>query len=239
MRILYKLFPFVFLVLLLLLPILVRQKHFVDEASDSADYVLTTGEASGIYNPLGKAMAVMANNGLERHRINAIDSNGSIQNIKRLNHDADFAILQGDIALSATKEYVGLPDARDVRGIMVLYKEFLQVYVTKNSGINNISDLKGKNVSVGLRGSSITHNARAVFEALDIDYDTEISKRYYTLEQSLVELENNRIDAAFFFGGRGIYEVEKVNKRCPLKMLSVPDTALLRLIASENPVYRI
>ena len=238
MRFLIKLFPFVFLVLLLILPVLIREKHFTDEASDSKDFVLTTGETSGIYNPLGKAMASLLNRDLKRHRIVAIESNGSVQNLRRLNNLADFAILQGDIAESATHEYIGLPDASNVRGVMVLYKEFLQIYVKKDSKINSVKDLKGKTVSVGLRGSAITRNAQAIFEASDIDFDMEVNKRYYPLEQSLSELDHGTIDAVFFFGGRGIYEVEKVNKHCPLKMLPVTDEAIDFLISHGDPVIK-
>ncbi len=235
MRTLIKLIPFVFIVILVLLPVFIRQKYFDDEAEGKAEFVLTTGEVGGIYNPLGKAISTLMNRGLERHHFTAVDSEGTVDNIKKMNTGVDFAFLQGDIVKLARENSVGLPDASDIRGILVLYKEFLQIFVRNDSEIEKLSDLRGKTVSVGSRGSATVHNAQTVCETIGIDFEYDISKRYYPLVYSLEELDKGTVDAVFFFGGRTIYEVVKAGKRGKIRMLSIPKPVINRIIDSDYP----
>jgi len=235
MRTLIKLIPFVFILILVLLPVFIRQNYFTDEADGKAEFVLATGEEGGIYNPLGKAIAILMNRDFERHHITSVKSEGTVDNIKKMNAGADFAFLQGDIVKLARENSVGLPDASDIRGILVLYKEFLQIFVRTDSEIEKLSDLRGKIVSVGSRGSATVYNARTVCETIGIDFEYDISKRYYPLVYSLEELDKGTVDAVFFFGGRTIYEVDKAGKRGKIRMLSIPKPVINRIIDSDYP----
>ena len=46
-----------------------------------------------------------------------------------------------------------------IRGLAALYPETIQFVTTADSGIKNISDLRGKKVAVGASGSGVEANA--------------------------------------------------------------------------------
>ena len=86
----------------------------------------------------------------------------------------------------------------DALWVAGLYNETVQI--TARGGITDVSELAGKTVCVGDRGSGTEFNARQVLEAYGMDYD-DINVTYGSFGDASEQLKNGQIDAAFTVAG--------------------------------------
>ena len=86
----------------------------------------------------------------------------------------------------------------DALWVAGLYNETVQI--TARGGITDVSELAGKTVCVGDRGSGTEFNARQVLEAYGMTYD-DINVTYGSFGDASEQLKNGQIDAAFTVAG--------------------------------------
>ena len=105
-----------------------------------------TGPTSGIYFPIGGAFATALKDYGYQTSAEATNATGqNIQNI--LNKDCEIAIAMQDAvmqAYTATGAYEGKEPASDLRALMRLWPNYVQLVTTANTGITSVEDLKGK-----------------------------------------------------------------------------------------------
>ncbi|WP_418503269.1 TAXI family TRAP transporter solute-binding subunit, partial [Desulfovibrio sp.] len=141
--------------------------------ADTKRLTLATGGTSGVYFPLGGAIAqVITNKSGGAISVTAQATGASGENMRLVQAgDVDFAMVQNDVADSA---FNGLAPFRskldNVRVIGRLYPEYLHVVASKDSGVKALEDFKGKKVSVGARGSGNEVNCRQIFGFYGLDY---------------------------------------------------------------------
>ena len=87
----------------------------------------------------------------------------------RARNTADLAILQNDIAHYAfhgttLERFDGKP-VKNIRGVMGLHREPVQLVARADAGIKSVADLRGKRVAVGPLGSGTEANAAQFLEA--------------------------------------------------------------------------
>lgn len=136
---------------------------------------LATGGTSGVYFPLGGAIAqVIGSNCDGKFAVTAQATGASGENMRLVQaHEVDFALVQNDVADAAYKGTEPFrPDNRmtDVVAIGRLYPEYLHVVAGKDSNVKTLEDFKGKTVSVGARGSGNEVNCRQIFKYFGLDY---------------------------------------------------------------------
>lgn len=123
-----------------------------------------TGGSTGVYYPIGKAIArglteAAASPDSPLHGMIAIAQNsaGSIENVRGvLSGDLEAGMVQADIAAQAEGrqgEFASLPGGAAIRAIAALYPEKLQVVVRRDAGVRGFADLRGKRFSVDEQGS--------------------------------------------------------------------------------------
>ncbi len=143
------------------------------QAADAKRLTLGTGGTSGVYYPLGGAIGqVLGSKSDGKYSVTAQSTGASGENMRLIDAgEVDIAIVQNDVADAA---YNGTQPFKkkfeDVRAIGRLYPEYLHVVATKDSGIKNIEDFKGKKISVGARGSGNEINCRQIFDFYGLDY---------------------------------------------------------------------
>lgn len=104
---------------------------------------LATGTKTGNYYPFGQAIAEVVVQQNPRLRIQVVETQGADENMRRLQaNDVQLAIVQNDTAAE--------PSARV---IAALFKEVFHLIVSEESGIQNVSDLKGKHIALMAKGS--------------------------------------------------------------------------------------
>lgn len=114
-----------------------QDKHQVYELT------LATGTQTGNYYPFGQAIAEVVSQQNPRLRIKVVETQGAEENMQRLQaNQAQLAIVQNDTT--------AVPQARVIAS---LFKEVFHLIVSEKSGIQSVSDLKGKHIALMARGS--------------------------------------------------------------------------------------
>ncbi len=127
-------------------------------------FAFGTGSTTGTYFPLGNAFAHVWTQKSKSINVMTYSSNGSYENIELLrNHEISIAIAQSDIvatALNGKGRFEGRP-YKDLKVLMALYPEVIQIVVPENSDIKTISDLKNHRINVGAVNSGYALTAPA------------------------------------------------------------------------------
>jgi len=170
----------------------------VDGARAETRLTFATGGTSGVYFPLGGAIAqtISAHSDLN---ITAQASGASGENMRLIeNGDVNMAIVQNDIADAAYKGSQPFKDKlTNVRAIARLYPEYLHVVASKKSGITTVNDFKGKKISVGARGSGNELNCRQIFSHYGLTYKN-IMPIFLPYSETAEQFKDRQIDAFIF-----------------------------------------
>jgi uncharacterized protein len=128
-----------------------------------------TGGQSGIYYPLGVALATIIGKDVPNVRATAQVTKASAENLNLLQAGrGELALTLADSLSDAWKgdADAGFPKPLDrLRTVSATYSNYIQIVANADSGIRTLADLKGKRVSVGAARSGTELNARAVFRA--------------------------------------------------------------------------
>jgi TRAP transporter TAXI family solute receptor len=124
---------------------------------------------------------------------------------------------------------------QDFQAMAALYAETCQVIANPASGITSISDLKGKNVSVGDAGSGVEFNARQILEAYGITFN-DIGKQNLSFGASADALRDNKIDAFFCVAGAPTTAVVDLAIGKRITLLPIDDEHAASIIA-KYPFY--
>lgn len=202
---------------------------------------IATGGAAGVYNPLGGAMAKVLATNLPGTSASHDATSASIDNIKRvIAGKADLALVQADAAWDGFKGYGKFQDAgpQPIRTLAVLYPNSLQVVVKADSGINRISDLRGKRVSTGAKGSGVELWGYRLFEANGIDPSKDIVESKLLVGPSASALQSGEIDAFIWSGGVPTKGIETLAKEAGVEIRLLNTAAAVpSMLRHYGPVY--
>ena len=130
-----------------------------------------TGGVTGVYYPTGGAISRMVNKKSKEYGLKAtVESTaGSVYNINSvLNGELEFGVAQSDRQYQA---YNGLAEwsksgpQKDLRAVFSIHPEAITLIASQQSGVNSVSDLKGKRVNIGNPGSGQLQNSKDVIVA--------------------------------------------------------------------------
>ena len=170
------------------------------EEPPSGTITLSTGAPQGVYQEYGKLLSDASAGVMPDLKIVLKKSNGSQTNVRLVaTGKADFAIAAADAVQTYVDE--GKPGAGKLRGLARLYDDYVQVVVPATSTVQNISELKGKRVVVGPRGSGVRLIAERVLAAAGLDIDKDIDARDNTIDTATDALRDGDVDAFFWSGG--------------------------------------
>jgi TRAP transporter TAXI family solute receptor len=170
---------------------------------------IASGWVVGVYYPLAGAMSRIAYNAKGLNvRVTVESSGASVANAQHIaGGDADFALLQNDIAHYAYNgttltAFTGKP-VKNLGGMFTIYPELVQIVATQASGVKSVADLKGKRVVLGPQGSGTEQNALQVLEAYGIK-EADLGKaERIDAAAAADQIKDGRVDAAFFTTGLG------------------------------------
>lgn len=182
---------------------------------------LYTGPKTGTYFAVGQDVAMIAQNeGLE---LKVIDSEGSVDNIKRLQqaNGPALAILQSDVVgfLTRSSNPVLPKLMSNLRVVSPFYME--EIHVLARQEIQEFKDLQGKKVAVGEDGSGHLLTALNLF-AIEQIVPSDVRK--ISQEEGVVEVLRGNLDAVVLVGGKPI----RIFKN--MEDLSNPENKKFRLL---------
>ena len=164
---------------------------------------ITTGGTGGVYYPLGGGMANILSKYVPGLQATAEVTGGSVDNLKLLNSGkSEVAFTMVDAAWDAKQGVDKFKDAKfEPKTLMVLYPNRMHVVTVEGTGINKLSDLKGKRVSTGSAGSGTEIMAMRILEAVGIDGHKDIKQERLGVAESVNAIKDRKIDAFFWVGG--------------------------------------
>ncbi len=208
-----------------------------------------TGGVTGVYYPVGGALARMLNkysNG--EIKASAESTDGSVYNINAiLNGDLQFGIAQSDRQYQAvngiaewSKDNANTEKTKKLRAVIGLHNEAMTFLMAADTKITNIKELKGKNslrINIGAMGSGVRENALDVFEHFGIKPDVDFKPEGLKSSESSSLLQDNRIDGFLFTVGHpsGAF-MEATNGTREARFISLSDSTLDSLI-KKYPYY--
>jgi len=89
----------------------------------------------------------------------------------------------------------------NLRALMVLYPNRMHVVTVEGTGINKMTDLKGKRVSTGAPNSATQIMAYRVLEAYGIDPEKDFTRERLDPGKSADAIKDKKLDAFFWVGG--------------------------------------
>lgn len=213
------------------------------DKGDSGDYVtkltMGTGSTGGVYYPLGAELATVWNKNIDvdGFDVSSVESGASVENIAKISGGSfQLGIAQNTTAFNAVNgegDFEGKKTS-DFGVIASLYPEALTVVTLGKTGIDDISQLKGKKVAVGPPGGATRAAAEMVLKAYGIEKgDYKAYKEGFDDAKS--KLQNGTIDAAISVVGipsSATSELQAATK--DVKLLSLNDDAV-KMFTDNTP----
>ena len=166
-------------------------------------YAIGTGGTGGVYYPLGGAVANVLSKHLPGVQATAEVTGGSVDNLKLIaSGQSEIGFTMADAALDAQNGVDKFKSAKvPLRTLLVLYPNRMHVVTIDGTGIDRMSDLKGKRVSTGAPGSATEVMAFRVIEAAGLDRDKDMKRERLSVAESVNAIKDRKIDAFFWVGG--------------------------------------
>ena len=205
-----------------------RSKEFI---------TVLTGPTSGIYFPIGGAFSKVV--GEMGYKTSATATGATGENINAiLTGKGELAIAMSDSVIQAVEgfgAYEGKPKATDLRAMMGLWPNVVQIVTTTDSGIKSFKDIKGKRVGVGAPNSGVELNARMIFEANGMTYkDAKVD--YLSYGEAIDQMKNGQCDVAFVTSGLGNATIKELGTTKKIVFVPVEGEALKNL-TKKYPFY--
>jgi TRAP transporter TAXI family solute receptor len=165
---------------------------------------IATGGTGGVYYPYGGAIARLISMHVPGVEATAEVTAGTIDNLKLL--DAGRADLGFALADSLAEAVKGTgPFAHrgpmPLGALAVLYANYTHLVTFADSGIRQLTDLRGRVVSTGAPGSGTELIALRLLEAAGIDPTRDLARQSLGVAQSADALKDGKIHAFFWSGG--------------------------------------
>ncbi|MBB6453523.1 hypothetical protein HNQ94_001972 [Salirhabdus euzebyi] len=170
---------------------------------DSTSLVFGTGGTSGTYYPIGGALKPIFEESESVGNVTVESTGASVANIQNIEDGLNqLAIVMSDVAYDAVNATGQFEDGKvDVQALAGMYQNVVQVVALESSGITSVEDLAGKKVGVGKVGSGVEQSAKKVLESVGLTYDDLEKVTHTGYADSVQEMKNGNLDAAFFTSG--------------------------------------
>ena len=202
-----------------------------------------TGGTSGVYYPLGVALSKIYGDKIADVRPQVQSTKASVENLNLLQQGkGEIAFALGDsvkLAWEGDAEAGFKAPLDKLRIIAAIYPNYIQIVASKESGVVNLADQKGKRVSVGTPQTGTALNARKLFQAAGMSYDDFGKTEYLPFAESVELIKNRQLDATLQSAGLGVASIKDLSTSLDVQMVAVPasvvDTLGAPYIAATIP----
>jgi len=187
---------------------------------------ILTGGTSGVYYPLGVAIAKIYSDRIPNAKTQVQATKASVENLVLLQRGSgELAFTLGDSLKAAWDgdEEAGFRNKLDkLRTIGAIYPNYIQIVATAESGIKTLADLKGKSLSVGAPKSGTELNSRAILSAAGMTYKDLGKVEYLPFAESVDLMKNRQLNATLQSAGLGVASLKDLSTSSPINVVSVP-----------------
>jgi TRAP transporter TAXI family solute receptor len=196
---------------------------------------LGTGGTGGIYYPYGGGVAEIWSKYVKGVKAVAEVTGASVENVK-LAHKGETVIgeVMGDVAdagLRGTGKFKG--KKHNILSLAIMYPNLLQVVTLKKSGITNIEQIKGRNISSGSPGSGTNFMAEVVFKALGIPLNSYKDSRL-SFTESANALRDGTIEVGVWSVGPGTSSILDLATTHDIHIISFTPEQTQKILAANS-----
>ena len=202
-----------------------------------------TGGVTGVYYPTGGAICRLVNKNRKEHgiRCSAESTGGSIYNINTIRAgELEFGVAQSDWqyhAYHGTSKFEEQGAFKDLRAVFSVHPEPVTVIASDGSGINTLTDAKGKRLNIGNPGSGTRGTWEVIEEALGWQRsDLKLAAEMKSAETGQAVCDG-KIDAYFWLVGHPSALTQESLATCDAHLVNVTGPAIDKLVA-DNSFYR-
>ena len=202
-----------------------------------------TGGVTGVYYPTGGAICRLVNKERKKHgiRCSAESTGGSIYNINTIRAgELEFGVAQSDWqyhAYNGTSKFADKGKFDKLRAVFSVHAEPVTVIARDDSGINNITDFKGKRINIGNPGSGTLGTYEVIEKAMGWSRDDLKLAAQMKSAETGQALCDGKIDGYFWLVGHPSALTQESLASCATHLVNAESPEISKLIA-DNPYYR-
>ncbi len=194
-----------------------------------------TGGTGGIYYPYGGGVAEIWSKYVPGVKAVAEVTGASVENVK-LAHKGETVVgeVMGDVAVAG---YNGLSKFKgkkhNILAMAIMYPNLLQMVTLKKSGITNVEQVKGRNISTGSPGSGTNFMTETVFKALGIPLDSYKDSRL-SFTESANALRDGTIEVGAWSVGPGTSSILDLATTHDIRIIGFTPEQTAKILAANS-----
>lgn len=196
---------------------------------------IATGGTGGVYFPYGGGVAEVINTHVDGASGSAEVTGASVENVALVSRgDSDLALALADTVYQAFHGE-GAFEGRQVselRAVMSIYPNAVQIVTLADSGIESIEDLRGQRVSVGAPGSGTEVSAQTLLAANGITYD-DFSPERLNFNETADALRDGDIAAGFWSVGPPTSSIMNLATTRDIRIIALTEEQIANAVAVE------
>nr|WP_319777249.1 TAXI family TRAP transporter solute-binding subunit [uncultured Sphaerochaeta sp.] len=189
-------------------------------ASRPAFISIGTASAAGAYYPIGVALADVWNKTLPGTRFSSQETGGSVANLNMIaSGELEMGMSNENVAYTAGLGQDPFKNPIDLKGGWILNNSNAIIVAMGDSGITNVSQLKGKKVSLGAPGSSANVFGELILASEGLEKG-DYQQVFMGWQESADAMNDGFIDAALMVGGQPFPAVTSLSVRSDVQVLT-------------------
>jgi len=203
-----------------------------------------TGGVTGVYYPTGGAICRLVNKTRKETgiRCSVESTGGSIYNINTLRAgELEFGVAQSDWqyhAYNGTSKFADAGPFTDLRAVFSVHAEPVTILARRDSGIDNITDIKGKRFNIGNDGSGTQGTWEVLEGIMGWDRSDLALAAKMKSSETAGALCDNKIDGYFWLVGHPSGLTQETIASCDAKLVPAVSPEIEKLVA-DNSFYRM
>ncbi len=189
----------------------------------SVQLTIGTGDKSGGLYPIGISIGKILNINSKIHKLtpDVIATEGAVYNIdKVLSGELMLGIVENDVQYRAYKglgEWENAPQY-DLRSIISLAPEIMQLIVSEQSKIKTLMDLQNKNINIGIIGENTYYNSQLILNSYGLDnYTVNYDNQSTSLKETIIMLQDGRLDGFFINSILPLYAIQQLSETTKIR----------------------
>ncbi|CDZ75194.1 TRAP-type uncharacterized transport system [Peptoniphilus sp. ING2-D1G] len=174
-------------------------------SAETPEFVtLGTSSSGGTFNTLGVALCQLYNDNMDT-TFSAEVTGGSSENCIRVGGGEIQSAFSAASSVYEATSGTGAFEGNKVEGIKVvanLYPAVMQFPVSKTSGIESLTDIKGKKINIGQSGSGSESQVLNILKSYNISTD-DFDAQHLSHSNAVDALTNDKIDGYLISGSLG------------------------------------
>lgn len=198
------------------------------------ELLFATGGTAGTYYPLGGAMSQVWNTKVKGAHVTVQATGASVENMRLLSKgEAQLALAMNNIADDAYKGQGSFKEPiKNFRAVGVVYPEVIQAFVSADSSIKSIADLKGKKVAVGPTGSGTAVTTEIILKAYGLTFK-DIQPIYATFADAVDQFKDKHLDSAWNVLAVPASAIQDVITSRKISFLNIEGPELEKLLSAQ------